>query len=448
MEEFQLPKDFLMGTAVASVLTEGGNSNTNWYTFCEEGHIKDGAHVMKCTDHWNRYKEDISIMKELNNDTHSTSIEWSRIEPKRGQFDKKALQHYRDEISLLLKNGIKPLISLYHFSNPIWFDDIGGWTSKESVELFLNFARFVVSGLGDLVTDWITLSDSNITLICQYLWGWFPPGKMKTRLMLKAMPNMIRAHIKCYKEIHKIRDEKKFPGKTMAGLDMQLRVLDPIDNKWKNRLATKIAQYMSEDIVLNAMTTGKFGFPIGLGGYPLGKGKFYDFLEINYFTRSMVSFRPSVNQLFCELTVKDNVDMTDGYWEIYPQGIYRNCKTYYEKYKVPLYVQTGLREPVDRKRSGVIYESLKYISQLIKEGIPIKRFYIWTLVDIFECYEGQTAKLGLVENNFDTQERTIRKSGYFYGELCKNKAVTREMIDKYLSDYQEYGTKQEAGAKA
>ncbi len=433
MEEFKFPKDFLMGTSVSAVMVEGGNRNTNWFKWCEEGHVKDGSHIMRGTDHWNRYPDDIQIMKELNNDTFCTSVEWSRIEPEKGKYDMEAIGHYRDEISLLIKNGIRPMITLYHFSNPIWFDEMGGWENRKSVELFSKYARFVVSQLGDLVNDWITFCDINITLICQYLWAWFPPGKRDANILIKAIKNVIRSHISVYQEIHKVREENNFPGETLAGLALHLRAMEPLRNNFSDKLANKFAKYFSQDMILTGMTTGKFGFPLGFGGYPAGKGKFYDFIGINYFTRSIVRFKPSVKDLFCELGVKENAEVTEGQWEIYPEGMYHVCKEYYKKFDAPIFiVQNGLMEKVEKKRPRIIYENLKNVAMLIEEGIPIKRFYIWTLIDIFECHQGESMKLGIVENDFETQTRTIRKSGYLYGEVCKNKQVTSEIIKKYL----------------
>ncbi len=435
MEQFEFPKDFLMGTSVSSVMVEGGNRNTNWFKWSEDGKINDGSHVIRGTDHWNRYQDDIGIMKELNNDTYCMSVEWSRIEPKEGQYDLEAVSHYREELSTLIKNGIRPMITLHHFSNPQWFDDIGGWANPDSVDIFTRFTSFTVSQLGDIVNDWITFNDPNITLIAAYLWAWFPPGLKEPKLLIKAMKNVIHAHIKCYTEIHSIRKKNNFPGETIVGVSIHFRILDPVNNNPLNRWAAWFAKYFSQDMLLKGMTEGKFSYPLGFGNYPVGKGKYYDFIGINYWTRNIVNFKLDVKNLFCELKVKDNVDKTDGGWEIYPEGLYRTCKEYYQKYKAPIFiVQNGLREPVEDKRPRVIYENLKYVAKLIKEGIPVKRYYIWTLIDIFECHEGESAKLGIVENDFSTQKRTIRKSGKMYGDICKNKAVTKEITDNYLKN--------------
>src|SRR5690625_4677848 len=145
MKPFQLPGNFLFGTATASLQIEGGDRNNNWYRFCEQGKTKDGTHCIVAADHWNRYEEDIQIMKDLHQDTYRLSVEWARIEPERGKFNKDALTHYRKIIQMLIDNGIQPLVTIHHFSNPIWFEDMGGWAKKESVDCFVNFTEKVRS---------------------------------------------------------------------------------------------------------------------------------------------------------------------------------------------------------------------------------------------------------------------------------------------------------------
>lgn len=126
MKTFQLPENFLFGSATASLQIEGGDRHNNWYRFCEEGKTEDGSHCIEAADHWNRYEEDIDLMTQLHQDTYRMSVEWSRIEPKLGHFVDSSLEHYRTEIELLLEKGIRPLVTLHHFSNPIWFEDMGG----------------------------------------------------------------------------------------------------------------------------------------------------------------------------------------------------------------------------------------------------------------------------------------------------------------------------------
>ena len=144
MVTFKLGKQFMLGTATASTQIEGGDRNNIWYKWCQEGHIKDSSSSINACDHWNRVEQDTELLKKLNVQTHRMSLEWSRIEPSAGEFSEEAMKHYRDEIQLLVDNNIKPLITLHHFSEPIWFQDIGGWKEPLNCEFFIRYVRYVV----------------------------------------------------------------------------------------------------------------------------------------------------------------------------------------------------------------------------------------------------------------------------------------------------------------
>ncbi|HBF37324.1 MAG TPA: glycoside hydrolase family 1 protein [Firmicutes bacterium] len=434
MEPFQLPKNFLMGSATSATQIEGGDQNNTWFRWCQnQGHIHDGSSCIRGDDHWNRYPEDIQLMKELNHNIYRMGIEWSRIEPEKGRFDDKVLRHYKDELSLLLQNKIQPLVTLHHFSNPLWFEDMGGWENPESVQLFIRYTHYVVAALGDLVNEWITINEPNVYLIYGYERGAWPPGKTNLFAMFRALSHLTLAHIQSYQEIHRIRIEHQFPGKTRVGIAHHLRIFDPEDNQLRNKIPARIIRYLSQDLFLESMGFGKFNFPLGMGGYPLGRGKYYDFLGINYYSRDMVRLAWEPANLFGHLNVKKNAPVNDLGWEIYPEGLYRLCRRYYQKYQAPIYItENGICDTKDTKRAQFIYDHLQQIARLNQEGIPVERYYHWSLMDNFEWAEGESGRFGLIANDFGTQQRTVRRSGKFYGEICARKAITQEMIEKYL----------------
>jgi len=171
MEPFALPEDFLLGTATASLQIEGGDRNNSWYRWVQTGHVKDGSSCIVADDHWNRVSEDIELMKQLHQQTYRMSLEWSRIEPARGQFNKDAIQHYRRELQQLTSAGIRPLVTLHHFSNPLWLEDAGAWTNPDVISLFERYTAYVVENLGDLVSDWCTINEPNVYLASGYVLG-------------------------------------------------------------------------------------------------------------------------------------------------------------------------------------------------------------------------------------------------------------------------------------
>ena len=149
MKPFRLPDDFKLGTATASLQIEGGDRNNTWYRWTQQaGRIKDGTDCHVAADHWNRVAEDVRIMKGLGVNAYRLSLEWSRIEPAEGTFDATALDHYRDEIKRLRKAGIEPMVTLHHFSNPLWFEDSGGWTEDSAIARFERYTERAVRALG------------------------------------------------------------------------------------------------------------------------------------------------------------------------------------------------------------------------------------------------------------------------------------------------------------
>ena len=163
MQEFKFPKDFLFGTATAALQIEGGDKNNNWYDWSEQGRIDDGSHSVIACDHRNRWREDVNLISKLNNQTYRLGLEWSRIEPQKGKINYEAIKVYRAEIELLIQNKIKPLVTIWHFSNPLWIEKAGGWINPDNVKHYIDFVKLVVGELGDIVSDWITLNAVSYT---------------------------------------------------------------------------------------------------------------------------------------------------------------------------------------------------------------------------------------------------------------------------------------------
>ena len=226
---------------------------------------------------------------------------------------------------------------------------------------------------------------------------------------------------------------KTLKEKTLVGIAHHVRVFDPADNSSLAKLACRLADYSFHQVFFEGMTCGKMMFPLGTGNYPLGKGCFSDFIGINYYTRDIVKFTWDVTRLFGEFTVKKDAKLNDLGWEIYPEGLYRLCKKYWLKYKMPIFItENGICDSKDMQRTEYIYDHFTMIKKLLDEGIPVERYYHWSLIDNFEWDEGLTPRFGLIEVDYETQKRTIRNSGFFYGELSKHKEITAEMLKKYI----------------
>jgi beta-glucosidase len=431
LESFILPENFLMGTATASTQIEGGDRNNTWYKWCEEGYIKDGSHCITACDHWNRVEQDTELLKELNVNSHRMSLEWSRIEPKAGVFCDEAIKHYRYEIKLLVKNGIRPLVTLHHFSEPLWFHEIGGWTNKKNSQYFLKYTEYVVEKLGDLVSDWVTFNEPNVYTKFGYIFGIWPPGVRKFTESLRVYTEVIKTHLKAYDLIHKVRSRMGFKCKTKVGFAMHIRIFCGVSTFGK--IIAKVVDYFFHELYLEGMIKGKIKLPLLKNGYKYCKGTYVDFLGINYYTRNIVEFVLSPVNLFHNLKCDKSLAKSDLGWDIYPSGIYQVCKKYYERYKLPIYItENGISDKSDSKRPDFICSHLANVAKAIDDGIDIQRYYHWTLMDNFEWLEGESANFGLYHCNFKDQKRTIRRGGKLYSMICKENKLTEEMIQEFL----------------
>ncbi len=419
----KIPSHWKLGVATAATHIEGGEQFNNWYRWSEQGKIKDGSHVKVACDHINRMEEDVKLIEDLHCDTYRMGLEWSRIEPEEGKFSKEGIEIYRKEIELLREKKIEPLITLWHFSNPIWFEDDGGWVSKKSVPRFLRYVRFVMEHLADVVDEWITINEPNVYLFFAYFEGIWPPGKKgNIRSFLNGAHHMIKAHQDAYVAIHHHYAEQGYKS-PRVGVAHHLRIFDPADHRKLTQIAVKLINRVFQGMFLEGMTTGKSLFPLLLKR-PRSMQVFADFMGVNYYSRDMV--RGVINPLilFGERFVAKGSKTNDLGWEIYPEGLKKICKEVYQKYRLPIYItENGVCDQDDKYRQTFIYEHLQQLVEAETEGVDIRRYYHWSLLDNLEWAEGQSARFGLYYNDFESQQRMLRKSGEYFGQICETKTL-------------------------
>lgn len=435
MKAIKLPKTLLFGSATAATQIEGGDKNSNWYHWSLQGKIANNESSIVAADHYNRVEEDIDLMKQMNHEIYRMSIEWSRIEPKKGVWSRAGIQHYQKEIKALLAAGIEPLITLHHFSHPQWFEEMGQWTNKDSVKYFLRFTKKVIGAIGHDVSEYCTINEPNVFVTDTFMDGKYPPGKKDDIVSyFRASKNLILAHLGAYKMIHQIRKTMGYKN-TKVGIAMHLAYFEVKASNPLTKLSKKLMDYSFHQLFLNGMIEGHLTFPLA-SGYPLGKGVFCDFLGVNYYSRHLIHSSNNPAMLFGEVRVEEGLPdekLNDLGWEIYPEGLYKVIKEVYDRYGLPIYItENGIADGADKKRAKFIYDHMWQIKKLIKDGVDLRRYYHWSLLDNLEWNDGFSPRFGLIKVDYDTQGRTIRNSGHFYGELCKQKAITKEMIERYL----------------
>jgi beta-glucosidase len=434
MTPFDLPNNFILGTATASVQIEGSDTNNSWYRWSRQpGRTADGTDCTIADDHWNRVDEDIDLMTQLHVNGYRMSIEWSRIEPEPGHFDSGAMAHYRDEIEKLIAAGIHPMVTLHHFSNPLWLEDAGAWLNPAVIRQFARYAAHVYTHLGDLVTDWITINEPSVYLTFGHVWGDWPPGDQNILNYFKGARHMIGAHIAAYGNIHELASGQGRPTPRVAAAH-HLRVFEPAGGKIVERWICRAFERLFHNVFAEGMATGRLLWPIGCGT-PFGQGDFQDYVGINYYTRDMIVFNPGKPlQLFGDTLVKPGAPVNDLGWEIYPEGLFELSQRFYRRFKKPVVItENGTPDRSDAFRTRYIYDHLYQVRKLLDAGVDVRGYYHWSLMDNFEWAEGLGARFGLIEVDYTTQARRIRRSGEFYAEICRNHGVTEAIMEEHLN---------------
>lgn len=420
---FKLNDKFLLGVSTASTQIEGGEVDNNWRKLYLDGLIKDNSNPANADDHWRRYVEDTEIMASLNVEIYRFGVEWARIFPKMGIIDNEAINHYREEIKLLKDNDIEPLLTIHHFSNPMWFEEIGGFTKKENLKYYFELVEVVVRNFGDLVSEYITINEPNVYAYNSFFYGLWYPNHKSLKETFTVLNNLSYAHIKAYEMIHNIRHEMGYDDSMVSSAN-HVRPFVPKNkyNLWHRFCAKTMDKWFQTNATI-AMETGVFKFPLK-NKWKVPKGEYIDFLGINYYSRTTCKGLKDAT--------KSPSPRNDLDWEIYPEGLIEITQKMYNILPRPIWVtENGTCDTIDAFRCRYLYEHLEAIS---KSSLPFERYYHWCFLDNWEWAEGESARFGLVHVDYKTQERTIKKSGEFYKELITLKGVTDGMYEKYIKD--------------
>ena len=387
-QHLKFPKDFLWGAAVSSYQVEGGIENCDWSKDFPAG---------KACDYYNNYEKYFDLAKELNQNIHRFSLEWSRIEPEEGKFNRKEIEHYRKTLLALKERKIKSMVTIWHFTTPLWLAKKGGWQNRKSAEYFENYAKFVAEELDDLVDFWITLNEPMIYFSLGYLSGKFPPRKKNILLAPVILYNFINAHKKSYKTIHTISKDAK------VGIAQNLSFVDAYN----------------KNSILNKTTASVFNFFRNRLFLELTKN-YQDFLGVNYYFHDRVKIVSKFPFLKIE---NENKKISDLGWEILPKGIYYVLKNL-QKYNLPIYItENGLADAEDKNRAEFIREHLKYVHKAISKGANVKGYLHWSLLDNFEWADGFEPRFGLIEMNYENMETKTRQSAVEYAKICEKNTL-------------------------
>lgn len=401
------PKGFYWGAATASYQVEGGIENNDWAEAAREGRVPPCS---RACDHYNRYEADFDLAKSLGHNAHRFSLEWARIEPEDGKFNEVEIEHYRSVIKALKARGIKPYITLWHFTLPLWFSQSGGFERQDSPKIFARYASYVAKMLGSDIEGISTMNEPNVFGSNGWLRGSWPPfkrfaltdlvsitnsgrtyeskaqkGLRPIFLYLRVMKNLARAHNEAYDAIKKVNP--KIDVSVVKHVIYFHSNHNPL-----NMLKAWVANYAWTHIFMKRTY------------------KKCDSIGLNYYFHKKFG---------------DNAhyEKTDMDWDIYPQGIKGSLELLW-RYKKPLFVsEAGLADEADKYRAAYITSQVEAVWQAIAEGIDVRGHMYWSLLDNYEWALGFEKRFGLIEIDYQTLERKVRPSAYVYKKICENNGI-------------------------
>jgi beta-glucosidase len=410
-----MKQPFLWGVATSAFQLEG-SPHADWASW--DSILSSTPNV---TNHYALYKKDLLLLQELGVNSYRFSIEWSRIQPKENQWDEKAIAHYQEIVDILIENNIEPMITLHHFTHPLWFIKKYPWHEERSIEKFMTFTEKVLSSIRG-VKYWITFNEPYVLILGGYLEGCMPPGVNDVSLAIKALENILICHGKAYDIIHsRIPDAMVSVAHNMAALAPWKR-WNPMD-----RLLSRIAKYFYNHSLLDAFLTGrlhiKFPFRKALVLEIPIKDKI-DFFGVNYYTRIHMRFNP-FKKMGVELRHRD-IDghgLTDMGWEIHPYGLEKVLK-YASKLSVPMIItENGIATKSDRVKIRFMKAHIDTVERCIKKGLDVRGYFYWSLIDNYEWLQGLDARFGLYKVDFETLERKPTDAATYYSYLIKSRSA-------------------------
>ncbi len=401
-ETLKFPEGFLWGSATSAHQVEGNNINSDWWEW-EQTHQPPEKRSDKACDQYNRFEQDFDLIKSLNHNAHRLSIEWSRIEPKEGQFDSAEIEHYKKVLKALKDRGITVMLTLWHFTLPKWVADKGGWENGETPGYFERFVKKIVPEISEYVDLWVTLNEPGVYIYETYIERVWPHAKKSVLGQIKAFLNLASAHKRVYKYLH-----QRFPAGKPVGMSNNML---SFASYHKHSIREQIAVAFN-DLFVNHLF------------YMFTKGT-HDFLGINYYFHMRLkknSLTPGSMGM-----AQQTHDISDLGWEVYPEGIFDVLTDLADD--LPIYItECGIASTNDDRRNRFLISYLQEVARAVKSGVNVRGFFYWSLIDNFEWHLGFEPKFGLVEVDYSNLERHIRPSALVYTDIIQHNGIPHSLL--------------------
>jgi beta-glucosidase len=409
--ELKFPKNFLWGVATSAHQIEGGQHNqwsvwelenakalaaqssyqfddlSNWPEVKRSAQTPSNYVSGRATEHYARFAEDISLVRKLNLNAFRFSIEWSRVQPEQGAWDAGAVKHYKEVLAELKKQGIEPMVTLFHFTLPVWFAEMGGFEKRANVKFFVEFAERILSELGGTIRYVITINEPEIYASQSYLEAKWPPQVQNRAQYRRVLANLAFAHNTIAKKLHAAsRRYRVSVAKNSA-------YIYPGDDSALSVRAAAVMQYQRDDMFLRKVI------------------KQCDFLGVNYyFSERVYGYRVH----------NPDERLNDLGWDMQPQYLERALERLSEKYKKPIIVtENGLADASDEDRQWWLMQTILAMQRAMRSGVELLGYFHWSLTDNFEWDKGYWPRFGLYAVDYRTMERTPRPSAVWFAKVLK-----------------------------
>jgi beta-glucosidase len=449
MRKITFPEGFIWGAATSSYQVEGAwnedsKGESVWDAICHRKGViyNDDTGDIAC-DHYHRYKQDIKLMKKMKLQAYRFSISWPRIFPTgKEKINHKGVEFYDNLINELIANDIEPFITLYHWDLPLSLQKAGGWENRNTIDAFVEYARFMFDKFGDRVKKWITFNEPMVFAVWFPIRGLYGKNDIVTIMQTTHLINLSHA-----KTLEAYRDSDNSDGligialnlnsiypKTSSSLDNEAaNITDGFMNRWFLDPIFK-GDYPSDILTL---LKKHFNFP----QFPdedlqLFKDNLTDFLGINNYSCTRATLEKPIKEpedfynLLMPSRIEKGVEVTDMGWEVCPEGLYDLLNRVNKDYGSPLiYItENGMASKdeiivdkivQDDDRLNYLQRYLEAANRAIKEGVNLKGYFVWSLMDNFEWLWGYSKRFGLIRIEFETQERMWKKSAFWYRDMIE-----------------------------
>lgn len=410
--KLKFPKKFLWGAATAAHQIEGGTHNQwsvwelenakskaaqaeyhyddvpSWSRIKGQAKSPNNYVSGKAADHYNRYEEDFDLLQKMNMNAFRFSIEWARVEPEEGAWNVEAVEHYRTYVHELKRRGIEPVVTLFHFTLPVWFAAKGGFEKRRNVRHFTEFSERIIRELGTDIRFIITVNEPEVYAFESYWLGNWPPNRTGFYTWWRVVNNLAYAHKKTAQAIHDINRRYKVSIAKNSGY------FYPGDNAWLSRVSAAIMQYFQDDYVLRKVA------------------KHCDFLGVNYYFGYRVYGYRIHNP---------EEKVSDMGWDLAPANIQYVLERLHDKYHLPMIItENGLADAEDEQRQWWLTQTLIGMQKAIDGGVDLQGYLHWSLLDNFEWDKGKWPRFGLAAVDYKTGERTLRASALWFSKIIKH----------------------------